>query len=149
MSVPSLSWQNDRFEYNIAQMSAFFRTELEPADDHLLERRAVRVATGVATNVCGPKCDPCTKRNATLFLNISHVCPEPVLVKRSFLNHQLKWLLKKGVFRTGHGSALTDGYRCLQLVPVAADVTGPQRTWRKRLIKSTKSNACPEPVLVK
>jgi hypothetical protein len=80
MFVPSLSWQNDRFEYNIAQMSAFFRTELEPADDHLLERGAVRVATGVATNVCGPKGDPCTKRNATLFLNISHVCPEPVLV---------------------------------------------------------------------
>ena len=41
-------------------------------------------------------------RKTSLCLNFSHVCPEPVLVKRSF--QVLKWLQKR-VFRTAPRSS--------------------------------------------
>ena len=61
--------------------------------------RKVEAGAGHAWRVCAILDQVILEENAFLFLNFSYLCPEPVLVKWSFL--ALNWCNSKGVSRTG------------------------------------------------
>ena len=95
-----------------------------------------------------------------LFLNLSCVCPEPVLVNRSFQNQKI-WLKKRRF--THQGRCPHPGRAgCRRAFRVSCQCPGPrtphrlccgaascEREERKRSSVSSLPYVCPEPVLVK
>jgi hypothetical protein len=99
MCVPSLSWQNEHYQYKMAQKTCFLTLEDETVggvgqvEQHDSVAAADHVRPALRHGDAGIGGVPCTKRRA--LVNVSYVC-RACLGKTIVFS--IKWLQKKAAF---------------------------------------------------
>jgi hypothetical protein len=103
MCVPSLSWQNEHYQYKMAQKTCFLTLEDETVggvgqvEQHDSVAAADHVRPALRHGDAGIGGVPCTKRRA--LVNVSYVC-RACLGKTIVFSRTMKWHCKKTRFRT-------------------------------------------------